>query len=162
MTDKLLESRKLDYEKELYEKYVQLDEIHDLLEKYRKDFVRGIRGNKEFYDLAIGFARKIENVLSWYQLEMMSLTLALNNEIKTQKLLIKIMEAYGIDPSEALMPSKIRITQGLNGFYIPEKLIPYFDHDYAHRVTMKQERDKLKSMFPNFSDKIDELYKEKI
>ena len=156
MTDKLLERRKLDYEKELYEKYVQLDEIHDLLEKYRKDFVRGIRGNKEFYDLAIGFARKIEGVLSWYQLEMMSLTLALNNEIKTQKLLIKIMEAYGIDPSEAL--SRDATNTVANCYKIPENIVDYIDWDKVEKRHMEKKAEELTKEFPHLKSEIYKVY----
>lgn len=147
MTDKLL-----------YDKHIELEEIHNLLEKYRKDFVRDIRGNDEFYKIAVKFVKKIEGVLSWYQLEMNGLSFQLINELRVQKQLIEIMESYGIDPAEALKRDAVHTVKPCHK--VPEKLAPYINWDKVENDYIDRKAEELKKQFPHLKDKIDRIYKQ--
>ena len=143
-------------DKELYYKYIELEDVHEKLERYRRDFIKTVRGNPEFYDTATKFSKRIEEVLAWYQLEMNSLAFALIKEIESAKKLIRVMEAYGIDPSEALSRNGKDSVEC--GFKIPEKLSGYIDWDKVNKDYMKNKADELIKEFPHLKSKIYEAY----
>ena len=142
--------------KGLYSKYIELEEVHEKLEKYRKDFIKTVRGNPEFYDVAMEFSKRIEQVLSWYQTELNCLAFALIRQIKMEKKLIGVLEQYGIDPAQAL--SRDATNTVANSYKIPEKIVDYIDWDKVEKRHMEKKAEELVKVFPYLKSEIYKIY----
>ena len=150
---------------EITNRNIMLEEIHEQLEEHRKQFISVIRGNKAFYKPAIEFTSKIEQILAWYQMELMSVSVELIKQIESERYLIKIMEMHGINPSEALsgwsqwnLDEAYEHSKEFMEYRVPEKLKPYIDWGKVERDVMKNKMRELQKEFPHLSKVITQVF----
>ena len=97
--------------------------------------IASIKQHPQLKKPAVDFAKEIEGILADYSMEALHLHHKIAYLIKCEKVLIDIMQGYGIDIQQALGQSDYQIYShielGKKGLYkIPEKLKPYVEQNH--------------------------------
>jgi len=106
------------------------DSLYFSLKKLARFLVESKKSREEIEPI-VDFIDKWTKYLSWVEMENLHLETQLTYEIKTQRILLNVMETYGIDLSEALSKSQDRmlsdldLAQNYGNYKIPEKIKPF-------------------------------------
>jgi len=97
--------------------------------------IASIKQHPQLRKPAVDFAKEIEGILAEHAMENLQMYHKIAYLIKCEKLLIEIMQGYGIDIQQALGQSDYQIYShielGKKGLYkIPEKLKPYVEQNH--------------------------------
>lgn len=104
------------------------------IKSIREQMIRAAANNNHLKADIIKFANEVNTVIKDLERETLDLELALISQIKSERVLLNLMEAYGIDLSHALrgpdsaILSRIELSK-TGTVMIPEKLIPFIYPD---------------------------------
>lgn len=121
--------------------------------------------NKRLIAQILEFADIVEDVLSYYEMEILSYQVAIRKEIISERWVIAILETYGIDKQIALGRRDARIKSdydlAINHqiYRTPEKLKDYIDEEKINEDENNKYIDELIELRPDKKDEIISIFK---
>ena len=110
--------------------------------KHAKDILlAAATENKRLIAQILEFADIVEEILSDYEMEILSYQVALRKEINSERWVIAILESYGVDiqialgRSDASLKSDYDFAKNHQIYRIPEKLQNQLDYDTERNIT---------------------------